>query len=411
MLKNYIKIAFKVLRRRKFFTFISLFAISFTLVVLMVVTAIFDHSFGPLAPETRADRTLGVFSFKLRGKLGTKSGSAGYLFLDRYVRTLPDVERVSVFSTSSPVAAYQTGEKVPLNLRYTDGNYWKILDFSFIEGGPLTDEDDRNANPVVVINEATRGKLFGGQPAVGKTLEINNQRFRVAGVVRNVSAGRFVPFSDVWAPIGAQKSDAYKTQIFGGFDAIILARSSDDFPAIKAEFASRVAQMEVPDPQFNEVVCRAETYFESVSRQMFGGDDGGRPAFLIGIIMLGMALFMLLPAVNLVNINVSRIMERASEIGVRKAFGASSWTLVGQFVVENVILTLVGGLIGFLIAWGVLRVITANDLIQYADLHMNFRVFIYGMGLALFFGLVSGVYPAWRMSRLNPVQALKGASR
>jgi putative ABC transport system permease protein len=57
-------------------------------------------------------------------------------------------------------------------------------------------------------------------------------------------------------------------------------------------------------------------------------------------------LFMLLPTVNLVNLSVSRILERASEIGVRKAFGASSRTLVGQFVVENVTLTLVGGLLG-----------------------------------------------------------------
>lgn len=411
MLKNYIKIAFKVLQRRKFFTFISLFAISFTLVVLMVVTAIFDHVFMPMEPETKADRTLGVFAFKLKGKFGSRSGSAGYMFLDQYVRTLPDVELVSVFSTGAQVASYQTGEKVPLNLRYTDGNYWKILDFSFLEGGPLTDEDDRNANPVVIINEATRGKVFGGQSAVGKTIEINSQRFRVAGVVRNVSASRSVPFSDVWAPIGTQKSDTYKTQLLGGFDAIILARSPDDFPAIKSEFASRVAQMEIPDPHYTEVVCRAETFFETVSRDISGSDDEGRPSFLIGMILLGMVLFMLLPAVNLVNINVSRIMERASEIGVRKAFGASSWTLVCQFVVENVILTFVGGLAGFLIAWGVLRLITASDLIQYANLHMNHRIFLYGMGLALFFGVVSGVYPAWRMSRLNPVQALKGASR
>ena len=57
---------------------------------------------------------------------------------------------------------------------------------------------------------------------------------------------------------------------------------------------------------------------------------------------VGALLFMALPAMNLVNLNISRILERASEIGVRKAFGASSWTLVGQFLVENLILTLVG---------------------------------------------------------------------
>jgi putative ABC transport system permease protein len=118
---------------------------------------------------------------------------------------------------------------------------------------------------------------------------------------------------------------------------------------------------------------------------------------------------MILPTVNLININVSRILERASEIGVRKAFGASSWTLVGQFIVENVMLTMIGGVIGFLGSIFVLRAISASGLIPYAEFNLNYRIFIYGLLLALFFGLFSGVYPAWKMSRLNPVQALKGA--
>jgi putative ABC transport system permease protein len=120
---------------------------------------------------------------------------------------------------------------------------------------------------------------------------------------------------------------------------------------------------------------------------------------------------MLLPTVNLININVSRILERASEIGVRKTFGASSWTLVGQFVIENVVLTLIGGLIGFVLSFAVLRGITAAGILAHAEFHMNYRVFLIGMLMTLFFGLFSGVYPAWRMSRLHPVQALRGASR
>src|SRR6266478_3787625 len=81
MLKNYVKIAFKVFRRRKFFTFISLFAISFTLVVLMVAAAMFDHMFAPMAPETRQDRTLGVYSAVMFGKQFIQAGNAGYGFL------------------------------------------------------------------------------------------------------------------------------------------------------------------------------------------------------------------------------------------------------------------------------------------------------------------------------------------
>jgi putative ABC transport system permease protein len=112
--------------------------------------------------------------------------------------------------------------------------------------------------------------------------------------------------------------------------------------------------------------------------------------------------------VNLVNINISRIMERASEIGVRKAFGAPSRTLVGQFLVENILLTLVGSVIGFVLSVLALRAVSQSGLFTYAHFSLNPRVFAYGILAALAFGLLSGVYPAWRMSRLNPVDALRG---
>jgi putative ABC transport system permease protein len=112
-----------------------------------------------------------------------------------------------------------------------------------------------------------------------------------------------------------------------------------------------------------------------------------------------------------VNLQVSRILERASEIGVRKAFGASSRTLVGQFVVENVALSLVGGALGFVLSRLVLDALSASGVLAYARFTVNSRVFLYGLGFALFFGVLSGVYPAWRMSRLHPVEALRGSTR
>jgi putative ABC transport system permease protein len=93
---------------------------------------------------------------------------------------------------------------------------------------------------------------------------------------------------------------------------------------------------------------------------------------------------------------------------VRKAFGAPARTLVGQFLVENILLTLVGGLIGYLLSVLALRAFTQSGIVSYAHFTLNLRVFGYGMALAIAFGILSGVYPAWRMSRLNPVDALKG---
>ena len=106
----------------------------------------------------------------------------------------------------------------------------------------------------------------------------------------------------------------------------------------------------------------------------------------------------------------SRILERASEIGVRKAFGASSLTLVGQFLVESVILTLLGSLFGLLLSALALVWLGNLDLIPYAHLSLNLKVIVYAIGLALVFSFVSGAYPAWRMSRLHPVEALHGRS-
>jgi putative ABC transport system permease protein len=122
-------------------------------------------------------------------------------------------------------------------------------------------------------------------------------------------------------------------------------------------------------------------------------------------------LFMTLPALNLITLNLSRILERAPEIGVRKAFGASRPALVRQFVTENVILTLIGGLIGFALTVAVLPILSVSQVLPSVQFDLNFRIFAYAMLIATFFGFFSGVYPAWRMSRLDPVDALRGGAK
>lgn len=104
-------------------------------------------------------------------------------------------------------------------------------------------------------------------------------------------------------------------------------------------------------------------------------------------------------------------MERTSEIGVRKAFGATSATLTLQFLVENILITLVGGLLGLMGTWCVLTLINKSNYIPYAQLTLNITTFLAAMGIAGLFGLLSGVYPAWRMSKTHPATALKGGAR
>ncbi|HKX29258.1 MAG TPA: FtsX-like permease family protein, partial [Blastocatellia bacterium] len=369
-----------------------------------------DQAFGPMPPEPRPDRILGVYYAGMTGPENVTFGSPGFKFLDRYVRNLPQAENFSICRNIESLRTYHDGEPIKLWLKHTDGAFWEIFQFNFLEGGPFTATDDRDGHLVAVINEATRSKFFDGQPAVGRSLELDGRRFRIVGVVANVSFLRLMPFADLWIPHGAAK-----IQVRGLVDShlgIILARRAEEIPALKAEFQSRVQQVEFDDPKrYNRFESAPETLFEFISRLLTNRQGESRPGRLLAAMVVAAVLFMLLPTINLININVSRILERSGEIGIRKAFGASSWTLVGQFVVENILLTLIGGAIGFVLSRLVLLAITESGLIPYADFQLNYRIFGYGLLISVFFGLFSGVYPAWKMSRLHPVEALKGVVR
>lgn len=413
MLLNYLKLAVKVLTRRPFFTLVSLFGISFTLAVLVTATAVLDHAFGPLAPEVHRDRTLFVDYLILEGERSQRSGSPGWAFLERYVRDLPGVEEMSVYSEPRRVFTYQTGEKTGIELKRTDDAYWRILAFDFLEGGPLSASDVEQGAPVAVINQATRDRLFPGETALDREIRADGQSFRVVGVVANVSELRLAPYADLWVPLTATKTSQWREAVHGDLGAMLLVTSRQAFGPLRDELASRLASAEIPQPErFDRMVAYALEPLEITSREVIGTHDDGRPAVagLWALLVGSLLLFLLLPSVNLININTSRILERAPEIGVRKAFGASSGDLIGQFLLENLVLTLLGGALGLLAALGAVEAVAATGWIRYAELEVNLRVFGWGLAFMVLFALLSGLYPAWRMARLDPAEILRGRS-
>ena len=196
-----------------------------TLVVLMVAAALLDHVVGAMPPESRQGRMLNVRWGQMSHEHSRWSGTLGYRFLDRFVRPLKKAEAVTVHSEPAPVVGWVRGEKVSSWLKRTDGVFFRVFDFTFLEGVPFGVDDEANARFTAVINETTRRRFFGTSPAVGRTLELDGQTFRVAGVVADVPFYRMLTFGDVWVPISTSKSDSYKSGIMGSFFATILART------------------------------------------------------------------------------------------------------------------------------------------------------------------------------------------
>ncbi|MEY3238671.1 MAG: hypothetical protein RIR11_109 [Bacteroidota bacterium] len=396
------------MKRRKFYTFISLFGISFTLLVLIVLASFLDHLLGPNYPEARRDRTIYIQLSEKRNSVKgwTNSGPMSFSFAQKYVKTLKTPEKVAIASTPNTINTYIGGKKLKLWFKHTDAEFWEVTDFEFLEGKPYTQREIDNNEYGIVINDGTRDNCFGkGASAVGKTMEVDNVTYRVIGVVRGCPITRMMVSSDIYLPYNTSKGNLKDPGEIGSFMAQILARQASDIPTIQAEYADVVSKvvLEKTEDEYDTFKSDADTQL-GLFTKIF---TNGRSSFYILIILFAF-LFMLLPAINLVNINISRMMERASEIGIRKAFGASKKTLTMQFIIENILLTVMGGVLALVLSLGVLYFINHSGLIAYADLHINWMVALLAFLVSLIFGLMSGVYPAWRMSKLQVAEALKG---
>lgn len=413
MLSNYIKIAWKVLLRHPFYTFITLFGITLTLTVLMVVTSFVDHLLGAHYPETNRDRSLYIATIMQTDSAHTtmSTGPASFDFLKKYAKSLKTAEQVAVMNNFGFSNAYVNGKRIKLNTKYTDAEFWSVMDFDFLEGKPYDDTNIRNADHVAVITDALRKQYFGSEneTVVGKTIDIENINYRVIGVVKGSPPTRIYTYSDVYFPYTAPKSNYQDKGLRGRYIAIVLAKSKADLPAVQAEFDNNIARIpksEIPDNQrFTVLTVKADTYFDHfINTFTRSAKDRVTLYAILGLILL---MIMGLPAVNLVNVNVSRILERASEIGVRKAFGAPSRALLWQFIIENVFITFIGGAFALVLTFIVIQFINSSGWIAYADLTINLPVFVISMLVCLVFGLLSGVLPAFRMSRLKIAEALK----
>ena len=440
MLKNYLKLAIKVLGRRKFFTFISLFGISFTLTILMVITSFLNTELGTNAPMTLKDNMLflsqvslqliapdttrAIDSVKQNGLMvydttytygetsrSTSNSSPSYPFLDKYLRDIPYVQQYSFYSPGGIYDLYLNNNKLTLSGISTDENFWEIFDFNFLEGQPYRKQQVDNAAQVAVITTKTRDGCFGeNQSAMGKKILLDGTNFTVIGIVETPKSYRHYVMADVYYPSTATpKEMTYDDNYKGGFAAVFLGDSPESPQLIRSELDKKVSQVPLLEPEaYNQISVKSVTDLESYAQGVYYKEDPKESIFILKWTLIGLlSLFVLLPTLNLINLNISRIMERSAEIGVRKSFGATSKDILYQFVFENIVLTFIGGLIGFIFALIIIHAINDSQILENSTLIFNYKIFFISLAICFFFGILSGVIPAYRMSKLAIVNALK----
>ena len=446
MIKNYFTLAIKVLGRRKFFTFISLFGISFTLMILMLMTAFFETELGGTAPLSKQDQMVfiehiesfrqyqdtipEIDSIMMDGKMSYDTtgyryedsgrsmsrGPGSYFFWDTYMRDIP-FTKTQTFYASSVYDIFLNSNKLTFPTTYTDAEFWNIFDFKFLAGGPFRPQQVENQEQVVVLSRKACGEYFGNgdkdfESIIGKEVTFDKKIFTVVGIVDRVNnslsylrASAFVPLTNMNSKILSSRK-----RLNGQFSSVFLAENSNQINNVKKELKKKSQVIPLPNPdQFNQLEyfpgSFMETYVNKTTRMFNDPEKSYR--YGMGIMTFLLILFFMLPTLNLINLNVSRILERSSEIGVRKSFGANSRNILFQFVFENVILTFIGGVIGFVLALLLINIINGSDFLDGVLLSFNFKVFFYSLLICLFFGILSGFIPAYRMSKIHIIKALK----
>ena len=417
MYKIYFKQAVEILKQNKFFSIISIAGTALAIMMIMAIVVTDNVKNFNAVPENNRDRTLYLSYSVIRDTMEVgvafSSGTLSYNIVKEFIPMLETPELVAAhsYANRTSVDSEITEESVTLNRMYTDPTYWKFLSFSFLEGRAFSEEEFLSEISNAVISESAAKKLFKGESAIGKTINVDLKPYRVIGIIKDVSPVFTEAYSDIWIPFTSNSP--------AGSVVLLLPKNKSDITAIKEEF--RKIEKKYSDNNNSDGKTRKsltlrgpETHRTRVMN-LNGDNDSvisenikiqNRKIWFIVIVIL------LVPAINLSGLNLSRIKRRTPEIGVRKAFGAKRHVILIQVLCENLITSFIGGILGLLLSVFVLfhmrnwlLGVPPDSAIPFSTI-FSIPVFLSVFTACVIINVLSAAIPAYRASRMSIVNSI-----
>ena len=432
--------AFSLIRADKLFSTIYIAGTAVAIASAMVIAIVLNMLLADIPPESNRSRTLylnaSFFTESVIAKGESSHIGLSSLALDSCFRRMNCVEAATGDVSNTyyrlPASDEQYSHHASVSAMPCDYDFFRIYDLDFLSGRPFSEKEFRDGERVVVISDKVRELL----DLEDETILIDNLPFRVVGIVKPVSALMRFAAADVFLPYTIEdlhyRPDHQDLGIDGPYSGNMAARILLRKGFSRQDFLNELE----PLRQNYNAVCSAaageKVEMVFIVRSHFYGTinffptevgDESTSAMALNLMLptFLMLMFLLLPALNLSGLVTNRMEARRAEMGIRKAFGAKRRTLLREVISENLVLTLCGGLVGWVLSWLFILAIRRHPLFLNMFVHngqtsldtsLDFRMFVTPTLFLIVFlccavlNLMVTLIPAWASLRKPIVESL-----
>ena len=387
-----VKMAFKAIWGNKVRSFLTMLGV---IIGVMSVTVLMAIGQGTTSSVTDSISSMGTnmisvtiqtrrFGFGMNKSSRSSSAKGTVILKAEDVLALKDNEYIQYVSPtvsgSLTVKAGSTNTTASIMGVYPD--YANIVSTELASGRHIIDADVENRSAVCVIGPDLAEDLFGNTNVVGNTLHVNGRMFKIVGVLDGTSSTLVLPFTLAQRMLEATSITSFYV-------------SATDSTVVSA------AQTAVERFLYKKYQDDS-TYSVMNQTQML--ETANETASTLSLMLGGIAgISLLVGGIGIMNIMLVSVTERTREIGIRKAIGAKRRNILLQFLIESVVLSGMGGLLGLLLGYGLMHLLESY---MGMSVTASAGVAQLAMGFSMFVGVVFGLYPANKASKLKPIDAL-----
>ena len=409
MLRNYLKIAFRNLSKNTGYSFINIAGLAAGMACAVLIFLVVRHQTTYDQHHKNADRIYRVETENINDRYphpGTYTELGAVL-----QNEAPELETVVPIwhESGRGLAVPSSGELFKEAVSFSNKELFHLLDYQWIEGDAQTALSQLNQ---VVLTASYAQKFFGTTDVIGKTIRYDDrQDLRVSGVLSDHLATTNFPF-DVLISFTTLKRvqpdyDSHGWSGFGDNYQVYALLKNGIRPD---QLAKRFHAIQVKYQKDPKTVTNQRFVLNPLAEIHYSYNFSGRQANrqLLSILSLIGAFVLVIACINFINLTTAQAFKRAKEIGIRKAVGSNRLSLIYQLLIEAGLLTVIAVLLSIVLAWSFLPNV-ANMMglsLTTADL-LSWKVGVFSIGLMVLTTLLAGTYPAFRLSGMAPIWALK----